>query len=241
MYPDGEKTVTVALRETTSYHGSIAVIIILGRLLRLLFRLSALAFRLLLGGLAVVLLALLVLAVVGILGLLGCLGDDRGWGDGFGQLRRRRLRRPGRGALAALSVIVGVRVRPLGGRRLVGPTVLVKLAVSLELLLLGSRGAETPSAGVEVALHDAALDLGDDTMVAGSHFNGRHHRDADGDRLALCSDQDALLVLLDIGLVPQQTRQHQLGTIGYGIHSTVLDDEPLVANEQGLQRLNNLS
>jgi len=91
-------------------------------------------------------------------------------------------------------LVLGV---PLGGGGLVGAAVLVELTALLHLLLLGSDRAHAPAAGVEVTLHDAALDLGDDTVVAGGELDSRHLSNGNGDGLTLGGDQDNLLVNLN--------------------------------------------
>lgn len=78
---------------------------------------------------------LLALAIL-VLGLrlrgFGWGGGGRGNGLGeFGRLCRRRLRRL---LTFSRSVVICVRVRPLGGCRFVGPSIFVKLAIGLQLL-----------------------------------------------------------------------------------------------------------
>lgn len=178
----------------------IAVLSLLGLsalLLFLLLLLLALALGLLLGGLAIVALALLLVIVgiglglgVGGLGLLGGRGGGLGRGSGSGLLL---------GAVKR-GVVVLVLGLPLGGGGLVGAAVLVELAGGLELLLLQGDGAQTPAARVQVTLHDAALDLGDDTVVAGGELDGGHLSDTNGDSLTLGGHEDDLLVDLNAGL-----------------------------------------
>lgn len=160
----------------------------------LLFGLASFPLSLLLGGLAIVLLALLVLAVIssgggslvhGSVLSLRCLGrSGRGGGGGGGGSR----------GIGAEVLVLGA---PLGRGSIVGTTVLVELAVSLELLLLKGNRAETPSAGVEVALHDATLDLGNNTVVTGGHLNGGHLGNTQSDGLTLGGHEDNLLVVLN--------------------------------------------
>lgn len=76
----------------------------------------------------------------------------------------------------------------------------VQLPGGLELLLLQSYRTQTPSAGVEVTLHDTTLDLGNNTVVAGGQLDGRHLGDTDGNRLTLGSHEDNLLMSVNAGL-----------------------------------------
>jgi hypothetical protein len=46
---------------------------------------------------------------------------------------------------------------------------------------------------------------------------------------------------VDLSVVPQQTRQHQLGAVAHSIDSRVLDDKALVRAQQRLERLDNLA
>lgn len=73
-------------------------------------------------------------------------------------------------------------------------------------------------------------------MVAGRELDGRHLRDGERDGLALGRHQHDLLVDGDVGFVAEQTRDHQLGTVADGVDGAILDDDALVAGEEGLQR-----
>lgn len=203
-------------------------------LLFLLLLLPLLALSLLFSGLAVVLALLAVgLLLHGlrgrlILGLHG-LGGRSGNGGSSGLLA------------AEGSVEVGVLALPLGRGGLVGTAELVKGTGRLHLLLLKSSGAESPAAGVEVTLHDATLDLGNNTVVAGGEFDGGHLSDTDGDGLTLGGHKDDLLVALNAGLVAEKTGDHQLSTVADGVDSAVLNDDTLVAGEQRLKRADDLA
>ena len=74
-------------------------------------------------------------------------------------------------------------------------------------------------------------------MVAGRHLGGGHLGNGQGDRLTLGGDQDHLLVQLDGGLVAEETRNHELGTIADSVDGAVLDDDALVAGEEELEGL----
>lgn len=76
----------------------------------------------------------------------------------------------------------------------------IQLASRLELLLLDSNGSKTPAAGVEVTLHDAALDLGDDTVVAGGKLDSGHLGDTNSNSFTLGGHEDNFLVDLNTGL-----------------------------------------
>lgn len=67
------------------------------------------------------------------------------------------------------------------------------------LLLLRHR-SETPLARVRVAVHDAPLDLGHNTVVASRQLDSGHLCDTDGNSLALGRHQNNLLVELNVGL-----------------------------------------
>mmetsp|Transcript_33747 Transcript_33747/g.100096 ORF Transcript_33747/g.100096 Transcript_33747/m.100096 type:complete len:511 (-) Transcript_33747:10-1542(-) len=145
-----------------------------------------------------------------------------------GRRRRRRLARR------------HIPRTPLGRRELVWLAVLVELALGDERFLLQRLRAEAPAARVRVAVHDDALDLGNHPVVAVRHVRGGHLRDADGDRLALGGHQDHLLVHLDVVGEAEQPRQHQLGAVADGVDGGVLEDEPLVAREEQLERLDDV-
>jgi len=85
---------------------------------------------------------------------------------------------------------------------------------------------------VEVTVHDASLDLGDNTMIAGREVDSRHHGNTDSDGFALGGHEDNLLIDLDVSLISQKTGNHELGTVADGVDSAVLDDDTLVADEQ---------
>ena len=63
---------------------------------------------------------------------------------------------------------------------------LAELALLDHLLLLERDRTEAPAARVGVALHDAALNLGDDAVVAGGELDGGHLRNGKGNCLT-CS------------------------------------------------------
>lgn len=104
------------------------------------------------------------------------------------------------------------------------------------LLLLLSLGSHTPPPRVGVSLHDAPLDLGDDAVVARREVHGRHERNTERNGLSLGGHEDNLLVDLDVGLVPEQTGDHELGSVADGVDGRVLDDQPLVAGKERLER-----
>ena len=232
----------------------IAVRVVLGNglallLLLFLLLLGLLALGLLLGGLAVVLALLLLVAVVRDVDVGR--GDGRRVGHlGLGGELRALLEvtlLDGSGLNGtALSLGVGssgkrlvevlVLLLPGSGGGLVGATVLVKLARLLHLLLGGGGRAQAPAAGVEVALHDATLDLGNNTVVARRHLDGGHLSNTDGNGLTLGGDEDNLLVDVNARLVAKKTGKHELGTVADGVDSAVLDDNTLVAGQKGLQR-----
>lgn len=216
----------------------LAILSILLGLLLLLFLLGLLALRLLLGGLALVLaLALLFL-------LLPNRRGSGGSGSGFSSLDRG-----GRGSSllgGSLSALLGLRVilvagLPGGGGVLIGAAILVKLAIRLQLLLLNGSRAETPAAGVKVALHDAALDLGDDAVVAGRHLDSAHLRNTNSNSLTLGGDENNLLVHINVLGVSQQTGQRELGTVADGVDSGILNNETLVSAQESLQGMDNLA
>lgn len=73
-------------------------------------------------------------------------------------------------------------------------------------------------------------------MVARRELNGSHLSNTDRDGLSLGSHDDDLLVQLDVGLVAEETGDHELGTVADGVDSRVLDDDALVAGEEGFER-----
>ena len=217
-------------------------------LLFLLLLLGLLALGLLLGGLAVVLALLLLVTVVR--------NVDVGRRNG------RRVSHLGRrgelGALVEVALLDGsglnsstlallstrtseglvevlVLLLPGGRGGLVGTTVLVELARLLHLLLGGGGRAQSPAAGVEVTLHDATLDLGNNTVVARGHLDGGHLSDTDGNSLTLGGDENDLLVDINARLVAKKTGKHELGAVADGVNGAVLHDHTLVAGEERLE------
>lgn len=80
------------------------------------------------------------------------------------------------------------------------------------------------------------LDLGNNTVVAGSHLDSGHLGNAEGDCLTLGGHDDDLLVELDARLVAEQTGDHELGTIANGVDGRVFDDDTLVGKQECLER-----
>lgn len=76
-------------------------------------------------------------------------------------------------------------------------------------------------------------------MVAGRELDGAHHGVAESNGLALGRHEHDFLADLDAILEPQQTGDHELRAVGDGVDGGVLDDDALVAGEQGLERLDN--
>jgi hypothetical protein len=217
-------------------------------LLFLLLLLGLLALSLLLGSLAVVLALLLLVTVVGDVdvgrrnsgrvGHLGRRGELRALVevallDGSG-LNGGTLALLGTRASEGLVEVL-VLLLPGGRGGLVGATVLIELARLLHLLLGGGGRAQAPATGVEVTLHNATLDLGNDTVVARGHLDGRHLGDTDGDGLTLGGNENDLLVDINAGLVAEETGKHELGTVADGVDSAVLHNHTLVASEERLE------
>lgn len=76
----------------------------------------------------------------------------------------------------------------------------IESSSSLHLLLLKGSRSQAPAAGVEVTLHDATLDLGNNAVVAGGELDSGHLSDTNGDSLTLGGHEDNLLVALNTGL-----------------------------------------
>jgi hypothetical protein len=73
-------------------------------------------------------------------------------------------------------------------------------------------------------------------VIASRQLNGSHLRNTDRDGLSLGGHDDDLLVELDVGFVTEETGDHELGTVADGVDGRVLDDDALVAGEEGLER-----
>ncbi|EEQ40930.1 centromere/microtubule binding protein CBF5 [Clavispora lusitaniae ATCC 42720] len=124
---------------------------------------------------------------------------------------------------------------------LVGSSESVQLSVSLHLLLLLCHWTQTPSSRVGVSLHDASLDLGNNTVVTRLQVHSGHLSNTNGDSFTLGGDQDNFVVQLNAVLVSQQTRNHQLGTVAHRVDSGILDNNTLVAHKQSFQRSDDFS
>lgn len=138
-------------------------------------------------------------------------------------------------SLLKRSVEVLVALVPLGWSSLVWTTVLVELAISLHLLLLKSDWAHSPSSWIEIALHNATLDLGDDSVVASGELDGGHLSNTKSNSLTLGGHEDNLVVDLNTGLVAEETWNHELGTVADGVDGRVLDDNALVGGQKSLK------
>ena len=73
-------------------------------------------------------------------------------------------------------------------------------------------------------------------MIARRHDRGGHLSDAHGDGLPLRRHEDHLLVDIDIVSETEQSGYHELGTVAYGVHGRILDDDALEIRQQHLQR-----
>ena len=130
---------------------------------------------------------------------------------------------------------------PRAGGLFVGTAKLVELSLRDEgLLLLGAR-SETPTSGIGVAFHDDALDLGNDAVIAGGKLRDAHLGDTDGNGLSLGGHEDDLLVDGDVGVVAQKTGDHELGAVADGVDGAILDDNPLKAGQEHLERFDDAS
>jgi hypothetical protein len=186
------------------------------------------------------------------LALLGLLLDLTGGGD-----RWSSKNLGGRGGLCKRSglnvgpvevLVLGV---PLGRGLLVGATeflvtlglhvhlrksfTYVECASLLHLLLLGSNWAHSPAPGVQVALHDDTLDLGNDAVIARCHLNSGHLCVGEGDGLTLGGHEDDFLVDLNALLETEKTGKHKLRTVADGVDGAVLHDNALVAGQKTLE------
>jgi hypothetical protein len=72
-------------------------------------------------------------------------------------------------------------------------------------------------------------------VVAGAEVDGTHEGDTESDGLSLGGHDDDLLVDFDVGLVSEKTRDHELGSVADGVDGRVLNNESLVAGEEGLE------
>lgn len=111
----------------------------------------------------------------------------------------------------------------------------------LHLLLLSSDRAHAPPPGVEVALHDDALDLSHNAVVTRRHLDSRHLRIGERNGLTLGRHEHNLLVDLDSLFEAQQARQHKLGSVTDGVDRAVLDNNTLVAHQEALERRDDLA
>jgi hypothetical protein len=78
-------------------------------------------------------------------------------------------------------------------------------------------------------------------VIRGNILNGTHLRNGDSNCLTLGSDKNNLLMGINLILITQQSRQHQLCSVTYGIDRRILHHHPLISGKQCLKRLDDLS
>eukprot|EP00756_Hemistasia_phaeocysticola_P014801 Hpha_TRINITY_DN15360_c3_g9::TRINITY_DN15360_c3_g9_i1::g.90449::m.90449 len=132
----------------------------------------------------------------------------------------------------ALPGVVGVVLGPLTGRFVVLPPVLVEQPLTHHRLLLARHRAKAPPAGVGVPVHDNALDLRYDTVIASGDHRGGHLRDTDSNTLPLRRHHNNLITGLDAVLEAQKSGEHELGSVADGVNGSVLQHKALVAREE---------
>lgn len=82
--------------------------------------------------------------------------------------------------------------------------------------------SHAPLAGVDVTLHNDALDLGDNAVVASGHNGRRHLSNGQANGLTLGRTDNNLLIDLNSVFVSENTGQHNFSTVANGIHSGIL-------------------
>lgn len=113
---------------------------------------------------------------------------------------------------------------------------LSKLSLFYHLFLLHRLWAKAPSPWVCIPLHYDALNFCDNSVVASRQFHCRHLSDGKGNGLTLCGHEDDLFVHRYVGLISQEPRNHQFGSIADGVDGAVFDDNTLVADQEALER-----
>ena len=112
---------------------------------------------------------------------------------------------------------------------------LVQFALSLQLRFLNGKRTEFPLLVVSVSVQDDTLRAADLAVVAGGDGARSHDSDGQGNSLTLRGDEDDLLLNLDVGLVTQDARKHELRAIADGVDGGVFDDDTRVASEEDLE------
>lgn len=73
-------------------------------------------------------------------------------------------------------------------------------------------------------------------MVTRANFGSRHLSNGDCNSLALGGHNDDLTVDINVAVVAEDARDHQLGSVADGVDGRVLDDDAWEAHQKGLQR-----
>jgi len=143
--------------------------------------------------------------------------------------------------LVDVGGLVGVSEEKLPGfgSRVGHSSVLVELALLLEISLLLGEGAELPLLLVDVTVHDDTLGSGNDSVVASGDSGGGHLGDRNGDGLTLGGDDNDLGSDFNAGFVAEDTGEHELGTVADGVDGGVLDHNTGVAGQEDLERHDN--
>lgn len=76
----------------------------------------------------------------------------------------------------------------------------VELSRGFELLLFQRHGAQSPPARVQIALHNTALDFGNNTVVTSGKLHGRHLSDTNCDSFTLGGHEHDFFTKLDTSL-----------------------------------------
>src|SRR6266702_88240 len=113
--------------------------------------------------------------------------------------------------------------------------VLTEFTFLYQFLFLHCLGSKTPTSGICIALHNAALDFCDNTMVASGKVDSRHECDGQCNSLSFGSHEDNLLMNGNVGFIAKKSRNHELGSVTDGVDGTVFHHNTFVTDQQRFQ------
>mmetsp|Transcript_46471 Transcript_46471/g.77221 ORF Transcript_46471/g.77221 Transcript_46471/m.77221 type:complete len:358 (-) Transcript_46471:304-1377(-) len=131
--------------------------------------------------------------------------------------------------------VVGMLLRPLVRRFLVGLAILIQSASHDHFLLLLRVGTKSPFSRIRVAIHNDPLDLGHNAVIHRRDLIGGHLRIRQTHRFAFGGHNHHFVAHFNAVIVAQNAWDHDLGAITHRVHRRVFDHNTLVGRQQTLQ------